>query len=111
MNATREQGFSTQMPVSVGSGGMDKADHVAASAGETLEAVAGTLREKAPEDGRLGGVATAVADYMDTAGSYLQEEGISGALDDIEALIRRYPVQSLLLGLGAGYLLARMKAR
>lgn len=31
--------------------------------------------------------------------------------DDLTAMIRRYPMQALLLGLGAGFLLAQMKRR
>jgi hypothetical protein len=44
-------------------------------------------------------------------GSYLQNQGLSGAMEDLEGLIRRYPIQSLLLGVGLGYLLSRIKER
>ncbi len=39
----------------------------------------------------------------------LQQQGITGVLQDLEILIRRYPVQAILLGLGCGYLLSRTR--
>ena len=41
---------------------------------------------------------------------YFQEEGMSGIVEDLELLIRRYPLQTLLLGMGCGYLLSRLRS-
>ncbi|MGH7231111.1 MAG: hypothetical protein ACREJU_07100 [Nitrospiraceae bacterium] len=87
------------------------ADQAAMAAGEKLRVAADMIREKAPQEGTIGATATAVAESFDEAGLYLQEQGFTGAREDVELLIRRYPIQSLLLGLGVGYLLARMRAR
>ena len=84
-------------------------DKAAAIAGEKLGSAAELLRQKAPREGRIATAATAVAKRLETTGSYLQEKGFSGAGEQLEGLIRRHPVQALLLTLGVGYLLARLK--
>ena len=79
--------------------------------GEKLGALAGSLRETAPQAGALHGAASAVADGLETAGSYLQENDFGKMADNMASLIRRYPVQSVLLGLGMGYWLGRGRGR
>ncbi|HAP40263.1 MAG TPA: hypothetical protein DCQ94_10975 [Nitrospira sp.] len=37
----------------------------------------------------------------------IRQEGVGGVVEDLETLIRRYPMPALLLGLGCGYLLSR----
>lgn len=86
-------------------------DRAAAVAGEKLEATANLIRKKTSHEGVMSNAATTVASGLEDLGAYLQEQGLSGAIDEVEILIRRYPVQSLLLGLGLGYLLAKMRAR
>lgn len=88
-----------------------KADRAAAAAGEKLESAADALRGKAPSSGAMATAATAVADQLESAGAYPQEQGLSGMMDDVGSLIRRYPVQSLLIGVGLGYFLARIRAK
>jgi hypothetical protein len=55
----------------------------------------------------MGTAATAVAEKLDVAGTYLQEKDLNHVLDDLSGMIRRHPVPALLIGLGVGYLLAR----
>jgi hypothetical protein len=69
------------------------------------------IREKAPHEGAVGTAATAVAEKLDVAGSYLQEKDLNHVLSDVSSMIRRYPVPALLVGLGIGYLLARSTRR
>lgn len=96
--------------------------------GDTAEAIAG-VPDKAPYEGAIatavaavaGGLeaaggaiaigATAAAAGLEAAGSYLQEKKFAGMATDLTALIRRYPVQSLLVGVGLGYVLARLTRR
>ena len=54
---------------------------------------------------------TAVAEKLDVAGAYLQEKNLDHMMSDLSDMIRRYPVPSLLVGLGIGYLLARTTRR
>ena len=55
--------------------------------------------------------ATAVADGLGSASSYLHEKAFAEMATDVTALIRRYPVPSLLVGVGLGYILARLTTR
>jgi uncharacterized protein YjbJ (UPF0337 family) len=75
--------------------------------GEKIGSLADVIREKAPHEGAVGTAATAVAEKLDVAGTYLQEKDLNHVLDDLSGMIRRHPVPALLIGLGIGYLLAR----
>jgi uncharacterized protein YjbJ (UPF0337 family) len=79
--------------------------------GEKIGSLADVIREKAPHEGTVGTAATAVAEKLNVAGSYLQEKDLNHVLSDMSSVIRRYPVPSLLVGLGIGYLLARSTRR
>jgi uncharacterized protein YjbJ (UPF0337 family) len=79
--------------------------------GEKIGSLADVIREKAPHEGTVGTAATAVAEKLNVAGSYLQEKDLNHVLSDVSSVIRRYPVPSLLVGLGIGYLLARTTRR
>ncbi|MGH8069764.1 MAG: CsbD family protein [Candidatus Entotheonellia bacterium] len=107
---------------SVGVGQEGNAEEMASSAatmasqpisavGEKIGSLAGVIREKAPHEGTVGTAATAVAEKLDAAGSYLQEKNLDHMMGDLSDMIRRYPVPSLLVGLGIGYLLARSTRR
>ena len=79
--------------------------------GEKIESLAGVIREKAPHEGTVGTAATAVAEKLDAAGSYLQTKDFDHMVGDLSGMIRRYPIPSLLIGLGIGYLLAKSARR
>jgi uncharacterized protein YjbJ (UPF0337 family) len=79
--------------------------------GEKIGSLAGVIRDKAPHEGAVGTAATTVAEKLDAAGSYLQEKNLDHMMSDLSNMIRRYPVPSLLVGLGIGYLLARSTRR
>jgi uncharacterized protein YjbJ (UPF0337 family) len=61
--------------------------------------------------GAISTAATAVVDGVGSASSYLQEKKFEEMATDLTALIRQYPVQSLLVGVGLGYILARLTPR
>ena len=88
-----------------------KGDQMAAAVGERLGSAADTLRGTLPQEGRLGGAVRAVTDGLEASGNYLQEQGLTGAIEEVESLIRRYPIQALLLGAGLGYALSRLRMR
>lgn len=99
-----------------GSAIKDTVDDTLASAGETaerageaVESGAEYLREHFPEAGKAGEAANAVARKVKQTSAYLQEQGFGGVVEDLELLIRRYPLQTLLLGVGCGYLLSRAR--
>ena len=77
------------------------AQDVASRVAET----AGTAATKAQE--MAGSAATAVSDTVAGVGTYVQDKGLQGLSGDLTALIRRYPVPALLIGLGIGFVLGR----
>jgi len=79
--------------------------------GEKMSSLAGTIRENVPQEGTIGSAAQTVANQLDNAGSYLQDKGLGNMTQDVSELIRRYPIPSLLIGIGFGYLLSRRSER
>jgi uncharacterized protein YjbJ (UPF0337 family) len=77
------------------------AQDMAAQVTETAETAAAKAQEMA------GAAATTVTDTVAGAGTYLQEKGVQGLSGDLTGLIRRYPIPSLLIGLGIGFVLGR----
>lgn len=84
--------------------------------GETVRAtaqdVASRLTETASEvtakaQEMAATAASTVTDTVKGAGAYLQGKDMSQITGDLTALVRRYPLPSLLIGLGIGYLLGR----
>lgn len=85
-----------------------KAEGATAAVGGEMKSLAGTIREKGPHDGMLGNASAAVASTLDAYGRELQEHGLSGIADDITNTVRRHPVPAVLIGIGLGFLLARV---
>jgi hypothetical protein len=85
-----------------------KAESATESVGSGMQSLAGTIRDKGPQGGVLGGAASGVASALDTTGRYLEEQGLSGMAEDLTNLIRRNPIPAMLVGVGFGFLLARM---
>jgi uncharacterized protein YjbJ (UPF0337 family) len=74
------------------------------------------LRAKAYEFGasasNMAREATAgVASGLETAGSYLKEKDLGNIAADFAALVRKHPVQAVLIGAGLIYLLSRSTNR
>jgi len=95
----------------VGSQVADKADAATTTVGEKMTDVAQTIREKAPVSGPVADVADTAADTLQRAGTYLQQQDLADMRADLEGIIRRHPIETLLIGLGVGYLLARSTRR
>ena len=91
----------------LGATAASKASEAATAVGEQMGSLAGVIRDNAPREGAIATAATAVAGGLESASSYLQEKEYENIVTDLTALVRRYPVQSLLVGVGLGYLLAR----
>lgn len=85
----------------------NKANEAATVVGEKIGSMAHVIRENAPHEGAVATAATAVVDGLESASSYLREKKFDHLAKDVTAVVRTYPVQSLLLGIGLGYLLAR----
>jgi len=95
----------------VGTQVADQADAATTTVGAKMTDVAQTIREKAPMSGPVADAAGTAADTLQRAGTYLQEQDLGDMRADLEGIIRRHPIEALLIGLGIGYLLARSTRR
>lgn len=86
----------------------DKAEQATSSTGKGIESLAGTIRDRGPQSGMLGKATSTVADTLDRTGHYLQDQGLSGMADDLTAMVRSHPLPAMLLGIGLGFMLARL---
>ncbi len=57
--------------------------------------------------GKANEAATAVRSGVEKASSYFQEKTLDSMGADVTALVRKYPIQSVLIGIGVGIWLAR----
>jgi len=94
----------------VGDAAASKVDSAMTATGEQMSTLAQTVREKAPE-GKAGEVAAKAADALDRGGEYLQTADLHMVRTDLERVIREHPIESLLVGVGIGYLVARATRR
>jgi len=83
------------------------ASDAASAVGEQIGSLAGVIRDHAPQEGAMATAATAVAGRLESASTYLKEKDYENLAADLTALVRNYPVQALVVGVGLGYLLAR----
>jgi ElaB/YqjD/DUF883 family membrane-anchored ribosome-binding protein len=88
-----------------------RAEDAMSNVGSKISSLAGSLRETAPHEGPLGSAASRVADQLEAGGQYLQEHGIEDMAQDLMSLVRRYPMQSLLVGFGVGFLVGQSFSR
>ena len=95
----------------IGQQAVDRADDATTTVGGKMADVAQTIREKAPMSGPVANAADTAANTLERAGTYLQEQDLADMRSDLEGIIRRHPIESLLVGLGVGYLLARSTRR
>ena len=88
-----------------------RVDEATAAIGERVRSVGETLRDRGPHEGMLGTATGAVADSLEQTGRYIHDEGVLGMAEDITELIRRNPIPSLFVGIGIGFMLAKMFRR
>jgi ElaB/YqjD/DUF883 family membrane-anchored ribosome-binding protein len=86
----------------------EKADDATSAVGSGMKSLAGSIREKTPESGMIGGVTGAVADTLERGGDYLQDRQLSGIAEDVTDIVRRHPLPAIFIGVGLGFVLARM---
>jgi uncharacterized protein YjbJ (UPF0337 family) len=105
----RLQEYSVQMEASglsrMGETVTSAAQEGASRLTETAGEVTATAQETAAS------AASAVTHRMKGAGAYLREKRLDEITGDLAGLIQRYPVSSLLIGIGIGFLLARSLGR
>lgn len=88
----------------------ESVDQAMTTAGTQMTNLAHTVRERAPE-GRAGEVANTAAQALERGGEYLQSADLQSVRTDLERVIRQHPIETLAVGVGIGYLLARATRR
>lgn len=88
-----------------------RVDEATAALGERVRSAGSTLRERGPHEGMLGTATSSVADSLEHTGRYIQEEGLVGMAEDVTELIRRNPIPAMLVGVGIGFMLAKLFRR
>src|SRR6516162_684318 len=63
-----------------------RAEDATSSLGGRMQSLAGTLRDKAPQEGMMGKASSAVADTLESGGQYLEEQGLRGMAEDVTDL-------------------------
>jgi hypothetical protein len=87
-----------------------QADQGLDRAADAAQGLADTLREQAtalPGGERTTDLAYQAAGGLERGAHYLRDKDVDALRGDLEELIRRHPAQSLIVGLAAGFLLAR----
>ena len=84
-----------------------RAEEAVGAIGGEMRALAGTIRESAPQGGVVGSAASGMAGTLESGGAYLQEHNLRGMGEDVTNVVRRYPLQAILLGIGVGFLVGR----
>ena len=93
---------------SAASGVAERAEELVGSVDQTIESAAWTLERTLSQTKKDATAAIGtVIDGIETSAEYLTDRGMQGMVADVEALIRRYPLQALLIGSSVGFLLSR----
>jgi ElaB/YqjD/DUF883 family membrane-anchored ribosome-binding protein len=94
----------------IGDQATDQLNSAMSTAGQQLNTLAQTVREHAP-DVKVRNLADTTAGALERSGTYLENANLDTVRSDLETLIRNHPVESLAVGLGIGFLLARSMRR
>lgn len=86
-----------------------KADAGMEKAASGLDSLAGTIRDKSQSmgGGQMQSIATTAADKMESGAEMLRHTDSEQLISELEALVRRKPVESMLVAAGIGFLFAK----
>lgn len=87
---------------------VERAQHAAA---DKLANAAAFLRERTSTETPVGRAADASARRLEQTASYIKDASLSDLSSQASDVVRRYPLQSLALGVGVGLLLGRLGRR
>jgi ElaB/YqjD/DUF883 family membrane-anchored ribosome-binding protein len=83
----------------------EQADELSHKAGETLHDAASSIREGGQRGSKvIAAVVKNTAAKLDGAGSFVEEHDMTNAIGESRQLVRRYPMESLVLAAGVGFL-------
>ena len=90
----------------------ERAEDVVGSIDQTVDSAGQAIQESLRRTRKSASAAMGtIADGIETSREYLTDRGMGGVAEDVEALIRRYPYQALLIGSSIGFLLSRSRKR
>jgi uncharacterized protein YjbJ (UPF0337 family) len=104
----RLQAYSA-MPGAFASGAADTVKTTVQDVASSVAEAAGAAQARATDFAAT--TATTIADMVQDASSYLQETPVKDLAAGLVGLVRRYPIPSVLIGVGVGYFLARSLGR
>jgi hypothetical protein len=86
-----------------------KADAGMEKAASGMDTLAGAIRDKSQSmgGGQMQSMATMAADKIESGADMLRQKDTDQLVSELEALVRRKPVESLLVAAGIGYLFAK----
>jgi len=103
-----EPKLSQESIVQAGAGATERVEELVGSIGQTVDTAAQVVQDTFLRTKRSAGDAMiSVTEGIETSTEYFTDRGVVGVVEDVEALIRRYPFQALLIGSSVGYLLSR----
>lgn len=92
----------------MGGQAQEKADQGMEKAAEGLHRAAETLREQGEgREGKVGSVATSAAGALEQGAERLRGSDTDQLLNEVEAMVRRKPVESVLVAAGIGFVLSK----
>jgi ElaB/YqjD/DUF883 family membrane-anchored ribosome-binding protein len=100
---------ATTKAAEIGEQATQKADIGKEKAATGLETIAGTLRDRsqAMGEGQLQSVAATAADKLESGAEMLRQKNTDELIADLEALVRRRPVESMIAAAAAGFFLSK----
>ena len=91
-----------------GAGVAERGEGLVGSIDQTIESAAQTIQKTLRRTRNNASAAMGtVVDGIETSTEYFTDRGMEGVVADVETLIRRYPLQALLIGSSVGFLLSR----
>jgi ElaB/YqjD/DUF883 family membrane-anchored ribosome-binding protein len=91
-----------------GRGFQSNVDESRAPAADKLESAASLLHDKAdnlPSGQPVAHLAHAAAEKMQATADYVRQHDVRDMMDDLKALVRKHPAQSLVAAVAAGFLI------
>jgi len=102
-------GTATQKMSDIAGQASSSADAGIEKAAGGLDTLAGTIRDKSQSLGneQIGSIATAAADRLESGAEMLRGQNTDQLMSELEALVRRKPVESMLVAAGIGFVLSK----
>ena len=89
----------------------ETADDGLSAVGAKMQGIAASIKSEASPEGTVGSTVRAVAEGIESGGSYLVEKDLSAIAKDAGEVVRRNPITALCIGLGLGFFVGQALTR